>query len=147
MSQATVTTSSWLTPESGTIETRGSPRLFAIPPTVRRYWLPLKTSAASTIASSSSESRRRIGSETTGSSRARAAAAEQRAEAAAPAALAGNGRRRRAALLEPAVLERDVDAERADVDVTPSPPSGANRVARSPISSVRSQIAQARAWA
>src|SRR6185295_7408668 len=47
---------------------------------------------------------------------ARAAAAEQAAEPAAPPALAGDGRRRRAALLQPAVLERDVDAERADVD-------------------------------
>src|SRR5262249_25525025 len=45
ISQATVTTMSGLTPESGTIDTRGSPRLFAIPPTVRRNCEALKRSA------------------------------------------------------------------------------------------------------
>ena len=44
------------------------PRLFAIPPTVRRNCEALKWSAASTIASSDSESRRRIGSLATGAS-------------------------------------------------------------------------------
>src|SRR4029079_15725890 len=66
ISQATVTTTSGLTPESGTIETRGSPRLFAMPPIVRRYCEALKRSAAPTIASSGSERRRRIGSAATG---------------------------------------------------------------------------------
>src|SRR3954464_2500589 len=68
MSQATVTTTSALTPERTTTETRGVPRDFAIPPTVRRYWEALKRSAASTIASSCSERRRRIGSDATVSS-------------------------------------------------------------------------------
>jgi len=68
MSQTIVTTSSDLTPESEMIEARGSPRLFAIPPTVRRYWLALKRSAASTMASSGSDRRRRIGSDATGAS-------------------------------------------------------------------------------
>jgi hypothetical protein len=46
-----------------------------------------------------------------------AAEPEQVAEAAAPpAAIAGDDRRRRRPLLDPAVLERDVLAERADVD-------------------------------
>jgi len=42
MSQATVTTISVFTPERGVIETRGVPRLLAIPPTVRRNWDALK---------------------------------------------------------------------------------------------------------
>jgi hypothetical protein len=63
-----VTTTSAFTPESGITETVGVPRLFAIPPTVRRYCEALKWSAASTIASSGSESRRRIGWLATGSS-------------------------------------------------------------------------------
>ena len=61
-------TTSVFTPESGTIEHFGSPRLRAIPPTVRRYVDPLKSSAASTIACSGFDSRRRIGSAITGSS-------------------------------------------------------------------------------
>ncbi len=67
MSHANVRTVSALTPANGTIETFGSPRLFATPATVRRKSDWLKRSAASTSVSSSSESRRRIGSETTGS--------------------------------------------------------------------------------
>src|SRR6266566_678919 len=71
MSQATVTTTSALIPESVTTETRGSPSDFAMPPTVRRYCDALKRTAASTIASSCSESRRRIGADATVSSTAR----------------------------------------------------------------------------
>ena len=65
MSQATVSTTSLFVPESGTIEARGDPRLFAIPAIVRRKALSLKRSAASTIATSGPESLRRIGSSTT----------------------------------------------------------------------------------
>src|SRR5207342_1266204 len=65
MSHATVTTTSALTPESVTTETRGSPSDLLMPPTVRRYCDALKRSAASTIASSCSDNRRRIGSEAT----------------------------------------------------------------------------------
>src|SRR5439155_771605 len=68
MSQATVTATSPAAPESATMLACASPRLFAMPPTVRRYALALKRSAASTIASSFSESLRRIGSDATVSS-------------------------------------------------------------------------------
>src|SRR5215218_8568412 len=67
ISQAIVTTTSGLTPDSATTDTLGSPRLFAIPPIVRRYCEALKASAASTIASSGCESLRRIGSGAIGS--------------------------------------------------------------------------------
>src|SRR5215212_5736277 len=67
ISHATVTTTSGVTPESGTTDTLGSPRLFAIPPIVRRYCEALKRSAASTIASSGGDSLRRIGSGAIGS--------------------------------------------------------------------------------
>ena len=43
MSQATVTTTSVFTPESGTTLACGLPRLLPIPPTVRRYGLALKS--------------------------------------------------------------------------------------------------------
>src|SRR5436190_23201216 len=68
ISQATVTTTSALTPERATTETRGVPSDLAMPATVRRYWDALKRSAASTIESSCSDSRRRIGSDATVSS-------------------------------------------------------------------------------
>jgi hypothetical protein len=68
ISHAIVTTTSALTPESGWIDTFGVPRLFAIPPTVRRYCEELKRSAASTIASSASDKRRRNGSLAIGAS-------------------------------------------------------------------------------
>ena len=118
ISQATVTTTSALTPESGTIETRGSPRLLAMPPTVRRYCEALKRSAASTIASSGSERRRRIGSLAIGASAGLASAEERRrARSASRRRSVGDRRRGRRALLDPAVLERRLLAERADVDV------------------------------
>src|SRR5438445_5151157 len=71
ISQATVTTTSELTPESTTTETFGVPSDLPIPPTVRRYCEALKRSAAPIIACSWSERRRRIGSETIVSSAAR----------------------------------------------------------------------------
>src|SRR4029077_11619358 len=61
-SHATVTATSPETPENGTMLAWASPRLLAIPPTVRRYVLALNRSAASRIAISSSDSRRRMGS-------------------------------------------------------------------------------------
>src|SRR6478736_7990583 len=68
MSQATVTTTSALTPESGMTDTRGEPSDLPMPPTVRRYCDALNTSDASTIATSASDRRRRIGSDATVSS-------------------------------------------------------------------------------
>src|SRR5258708_34562114 len=64
ISQATVTTTSELTPDRTTTETFGDPSDLPMPPTVRRYCEALKRSAAPIIACSGSESRRRIGSET-----------------------------------------------------------------------------------
>src|SRR3954451_6943332 len=55
ISQATVTTTSELTPERTTTETFGVPSDLPIPPTVRRYWEELKRSAAPIIACSRSE--------------------------------------------------------------------------------------------
>src|SRR6185369_1876069 len=68
ISHAIVTTTSAVTPDRGTIETVGRPRLRAMPPTVRRYCEELNRSAASTIASSASDRRRRIGSVAIGAS-------------------------------------------------------------------------------
>src|SRR4051795_3316786 len=64
ISQATVSTTSELTPERTTTETCGVPSDLPIPPTVRRYCEALKSSAALIIACSWSERRRRIGSAT-----------------------------------------------------------------------------------
>jgi hypothetical protein len=89
----------------------------AIPAIVRRKALSLKSSAASTIASSGSDSRRRIGSSTTGSTsdlrESPSSAATRPRRLRLPVV---DDRRGRAALLQPAVLERDVLAERAHVD-------------------------------
>ena len=94
-----------------------SPRLFAIPPTVRRYVLPLKRSATSSSATSSLERRRRIGSGGASVSPFSRREPEQVAETAAAAlAVARDDRRRRRAFLQPAVLDGDLLAERADVD-------------------------------
>src|SRR5689334_15652321 len=71
ISQATVMTTSELTPERTTTETCGGPSDLPIPPTVRRYCDALKRSAAPIIACSWSERRRRIGSATIVSSEAR----------------------------------------------------------------------------
>ena len=118
ISQATVTTMSRLTPESGTIENVGAPRLFATPATVRRCALALKRLAASTTASSGSRQpaqdrlvcdRRLLGA---------TASSEQACPAALPpAGVERNGRQRRAALTHPAVLDGDLRTERADVDI------------------------------
>ena len=93
-SHATVTASSPFVPESGMRLAFASPRLFWMPPTVRRNVLPLNRSAASRIATSSFESRRRIGSDGTIVSSPR-----ERLARAAPAACVddGGGRRRRRA--------------------------------------------------
>src|SRR3954469_5642734 len=131
MSHAKVIATSRLTPEKGTQLTVGSPRLFAIPERVRRKVDALNSSEASTTACSSADRRRRIGSSSTGGSaggregweaagrsppRGRPEGLEDRGQQPAAAALGAQRRRRRRALLDPAVLERDVLAERADVD-------------------------------
>ena len=117
ISQANVSTSSLFTPESGTIETSGAPSAFATPSIVRRKRLALKRSAASTSAASESVSRRSTGSGTTGLRLAVRDAEELRPARALPARpRRGERRRHRAALAHPAVVERDVLAERADVD-------------------------------
>ena len=116
MSQATVTTTSVFTPESGTTLACGLPRLLPIPPTVRRYGLALKRSAASTIARSDSDRRRRIGSGATVSSGVGPAGIEEGAEVEPPSPwLFFEGRRGRAPFLDPALLRRDLLAERTDV--------------------------------
>src|SRR5579884_3717207 len=107
-SQATVTASSPAVPESGTMLAFASPRLFAMPPTVRRYALALKRSAASSSATSPSERRRRIGS--------CCASASSSLVRERPNMPVRPCFRRRRPLLDPAVLERDLLAERADVD-------------------------------
>ena len=144
MSQAIVITSSRFTPESGRMLARGSPRLFAIPPTVRRNGLELKRSAASTTSSSVSERRRRIGSLTTGSSAGGRSNSPPRPR-----------RRRRANGIVGAVglpsftqpWSSAISWQRGQTSTNSPSPSGENRVARSPISSVRSQIAHERATA
>src|SRR4051794_12344586 len=144
ISHATVTTTSGLTPESGTIETRGSPRLFAIPPTVRRYCDALKWSAASTVASSGSERRRRIGSVATGSwaglfgipSR---LAREKRLRLRTAGIVGVVGA---PSLTQP--YSTAVSWQSGQTSTYSSPPFGEKPTARSPIRSVRSQIEQAR---
>src|SRR3954447_21785015 len=116
MSHAKVIATSRLTPEKGTQLTVGSPRLFAIPETVRRKVDALKSSAASTTACSSADRRRRIGSSSTGGAAGGGDGREDGREQAAAAALGPQRRRCRRALLDPAVLERHVLAERADGD-------------------------------
>ena len=88
------------------------------------------------------DSRRRIGSVATGSPAAAVGPSSSASETARRRSRGGIVGVRRRALLHPAVLERDLLAERADVDVV-SPPSGVKRIARSPTRSVRSQIAHA----
>src|SRR4051794_11261889 len=144
-SQATVTAISPASPERGTMLARASPRLFAIPPTVRRYVLPLKRSAASRSATSSSERRRRIGSD--GVTAASAVARRRPRSSGSP-----RRRRRRSwpitgvvgvpSLSQP--CSRAISWQSGQTSTSSAPSSGAKRTARSPMRRVRSQIAHVR---
>src|SRR5438105_2769886 len=146
MSQAIVTTTSVLTPESCTMLARGSPRLFAIPPIVRRNALELKRSAASTIASSGSERRRRIGSLATGSAGSGRLVSNR---------LPSPRRRLRGSVSTigvvglPSLSQPDSAAMswQSGQTSTKCSPSGAKRTARSPTSRDRSQTAHVRVTA
>src|SRR5829696_1536937 len=148
-SQATVITVPGFPPEpeSSTMLPSGEPRLLAIPPTVRLASLALKRSAAWTSASSSSERRRKIGSATTGSGSSRFGENRRRR-------LGPRLRRRSAATVGvdgvPSLSQPYSSAmslHSGQTSTSSSPGSGANRVARSPISNVRSQIAHTRTTA
>ena len=145
MSQATVITTSPLTPESGRMLACGAPRLLAMPATVRRKSVWLKRSAASTTSRSGSERRRRIGSSATGASATAALRASNRLERLS---------RRRGRSVEtvgvvglPSFSQPYSSAMswQSGQTSTKFSPSGVNLVARSPISRVRSQTAQLRA--
>src|SRR5581483_1537860 len=143
ISHTTVTTTSAFTPESGWIETCGVPRLFAIPPIVRRYCDALKRSAASTIASSSSDSRRRNGSLAIGAAAAgrspRNEPSEKRLRFRSGAIVGVVGDPSFSQPYSSAVSRQSVQTSTKE-----SSPFGEYLVVRSPISSVRSQIAQRR---
>ena len=144
MSQAKVSTVSALTPARGTIDTFGSPRLFATPATVRRNVDWLKRSAASTSASSSSESRRRIGSETTGSassSRAPRSACHSVFWRLRRGCCCSAGETAWPSRTQPWSSATSLQSGHTS---TNSWPSGEKRSVCSPISSVRSQIAHVR---
>src|SRR5581483_7628605 len=143
-SQATVTASSPETPESGTMLARASPRLFAIPPTVRRYALALKMSAASSTAISSFESRRRIGSEGATFSpfereRPRKSVSPRRRRRRSPPIVGWVGD---PSLIQP--CSTAVSWQSGQTCTSSAPSSGAKRTERSPRSSVRSQTAHCR---
>ncbi len=143
ISHANVSTSSLLTPESGTIETSGAPSALATPSIVRRKRLALKRSAASTSAASESESRRRTGS---GTDRLRPRRSPT------PRSCAQRGRFRRACgdsareIGPPSRTQPYSSATswQSGHTSTNSTPSGENRTVYSPWSSVRSQTAHAR---
>ena len=123
----------------------GSPRLFAIPETVRRKSVWLKRSAASTTSRSGSDSRRRNGSSATGASATAAFRASNRLE---------RLRRRRGRSVETVGVvglpsfsqpySRAMSWQSGQTS-TKFSPSGVKRVDRSPISKVRSHTAQLRA--
>src|SRR5919199_5312261 len=147
MSHAIVITTSPLTPESGRMLAFGVPRLFAIPPTVRRKSVWLKRSAASTTASSGSERRRKIGSSATGASATADFRASNRPES-------DSFRRGRSvetvgvvglpSFSQPESIARSWQSGHTSTKFSPS---GEKRVALSPISRVRSQTAHLRAAA
>ena len=105
--------------------TCGGPRLRAIPSIVRRPSLPLKTAAASTIACSSLERRRSVGSGTYAAAATLVAPAEDAAEAERPpTSRTSDCGPDRAALAHPAVAQRRLLAELADLDELADPIRG-----------------------
>ncbi len=109
---------------------------------MRRYWLALNRSAASTIASSGSDSRRRIGSDATGAS-----CGGRRVSKIEPS----RRRFRRASgtvgLVGLPSFSQPYSTAwswQSGQTSTKSTPFGANRIARSPSSKERSQIAHVR---
>src|SRR3954463_1029453 len=149
ISQATVTTTSELTPDSTTTETCGVPSDLPMPPTVRRYWDALKRSAALTIACSWSESRRRIGSATIIFSSVVRGRVPRIGGSQPPP------RRLRSVVTIGVVgapsrshpYSIAASAQSGQTSTKLLPPFGENRIAFSPIRSVRSQIAHERSTA
>src|SRR6266850_1565812 len=145
ISQATVITTSELTPESTTTETCGVPSDLPMPPTVLRYCDALKRSAAPIIACSWSESRRRIGSATIVSSDVRGRVPSS-VENHPPARRLRSGE----TIGEVGAPSRTqpystaASAQSGQTSTKLFPPFGEKRIAFSPIRSVRSQIAHER---
>ena len=117
MSQATVTISSPLTPESGTMLALGLPRLLAI----RADGAPVVARVEDVcgldhlLLGRGEAAENRLGHDRVVGRL--APRVEERGDAAlAAAALVGNGRGRRAPLPDPAVVERELLAQRAHVD-------------------------------
>src|SRR3954454_5666374 len=148
ISQATVITTSELTPDSTTTETCGDPSDLPIPPTVRRYCDELKRSAAPTIACSWSERRRRIGSATIVSSAVRGRVPRivashpplRRLRSGGTVGVVGAPSRSQP-------CSTAASAHRGHTSTNPPPRAGEKRIAFSPIRSVRSQIAHERSTA
>src|ERR687895_1102211 len=138
-SQAIVITASWFEPESGTMLALAPPRLFEIPLTVRRKLDELNRSAASTTASSSRESRRKIGLSATGAdSSAARSKIDPRLSRLRLRSGAGAGVVGLPSFPQPCCRAVSWHSEHTS---TKWRPSGEKRIARSPTSSVRSQIA------
>ena len=118
MSHASVTTTSGFGPERTTTLACGSPSEREIPSTVRTASLALKSLAPSIAVWSAVDSRRRTGSATIVLRGRPALVAEDARQAERPApACRANGVAERAALAHPAVVEGDLLAERAHLDV------------------------------